>query len=111
MIVPALAATGFGGWYALTRQGETGSYDLDDLPLAQAFWSAGYVTLLMYAKSYFGVDLAGLAKHRRLDRVVGVFNARAVTIYLWHEIALILAVPLTDRFWDVAGRKRPRLLP
>lgn len=55
MIVLASAAMGFGGWYALTRQGETGSYDLDDIPLAQAFWSAGYVTLLMYAKSYFGV--------------------------------------------------------
>ncbi|MBZ3914219.1 acyltransferase family protein [Streptomyces acidiscabies] len=101
VIVLSLAAIGFGGWYALTRQGETGSYDLDDIPLAQAFWSAGYVTLLMYATSYFGVDLAGLAKHRRLDRVVTVFNARAVTIYLWHEIALILAVPVVDRFWDV----------
>ncbi|MET8977545.1 acyltransferase [Streptomyces sp. NPDC004539] len=147
VILLSLAAIGFGGWYALTHQGETGSYDLDDIPLAQAFWSAGYVTLLMYAKSYFGVDFAGLAKHRRLDRIVTVFNARAVTIYLWHEIALILAVPLIDRFWDipafekwlpldsqwfmfgvgwllivvfvllcgwmedVAGRKRPRLLP
>ena len=30
-----------------------------------------------------------------------IFNARAVTLYLWHEIALILAVPLIDRFWDV----------
>nr|WP_107085423.1 acyltransferase [Streptomyces acidiscabies] len=101
VIVLSLAAIGFGGWYALTRQGETGSYDLDDIPLAQAFWSAGYVNLLMYATSYFGVDLAGLAKYRRLDRVVTVFNARAVTIYLWHEIALILAVPVVDRFWDV----------
>lgn len=33
--------------------------------------------------------------------MVTVFNARAVTIYLWHEIALVLAVPLIDRFWDV----------
>lgn len=83
----------------------------------------------------------------RLDRVVSVFNARAVTIYLWHGIALVLAVPLIDRMWDVpafetylplgsqwflfgvgwvligvfvllcgwvgdvAGRKKPRLLP
>ncbi|MBB6419042.1 hypothetical protein HDC93_004644 [Streptomyces sp. AK010] len=30
-----------------------------------------------------------------------VFNARAVTICLWHEIALVPAVPLIDRFWDV----------
>ncbi|MGC0401349.1 hypothetical protein RKD27_003993 [Streptomyces sp. SAI-126] len=97
----SLAAIGFGGWYALTHQAETGSYDLDDIPLAQAFWSAGYVTLLMWAKSCFGIDFAWLTRFRRTDRIVTVFNSRAVTIYLWHEIALILAVPLIDRFWDV----------
>jgi hypothetical protein len=32
---------------------------------------------------------------------VAVLNARAVTICRWHEIALILAVPLIDRFWGV----------
>jgi hypothetical protein len=35
------------------------------------------------------------------DRLVTLFNARAVTLYLWHEIALILAVPLIDQFWNV----------
>ncbi|WP_247695519.1 acyltransferase [Streptomyces sp. B93] len=98
----SLAALGYGGWYALTHQAEYGgTYDLDDNPLAQAFWSAGFVTPLMYAKARFRVDLAGLARFRRLDRVVAVFNARAVTIYLWHEIALVLAVPLIDRFWEI----------
>lgn len=147
VVVLCLGAIGFGGWYAFTHQGETGSYDLDDIPLAQAFWSAGYVTLLMYAKAYFKVDFAGLVKHKRLDRIVTIFNARAVTIYLWHEIALVLAVPLIDQFWnipafvkwlplgsqwfmfgigcvlivvfvllcgwveDVAGKKKPRLIP
>ncbi|AXE87853.1 hypothetical protein [Streptomyces sp. Go-475] len=76
-----------------------GTYDLDENPLAQAFWSAGFVTLLMYAKGRF--PLAVPARHRRLDRIVTVFNARAVTIYLWHEIAFVLAVPLIDRFWEV----------
>jgi hypothetical protein len=145
--VLSLAAIGFGGWYAFTHQAETGSYDLDDIPLAQAFWSAGYVTLLMWAKSRFGIDFAWLTRFRRTDRVVTVFNSRAVTIYLWHEIALILAVPLIDQFWnvpafekwlplesqwfmfgigwiliaafvllcgwveDVAGKKKPQLLP
>ncbi|MFF7283641.1 acyltransferase family protein [Streptomyces griseorubiginosus] len=101
VVVLSLAALGFGGWYAFTHQAETGSYDLDDIPLAQAFWSAGYVTLLMWAKAYFGIDLAWLTRFRRTDRLVTVFNSRAVTIYLWHEIALILAVPLIDLFWDV----------
>ncbi|WP_328845806.1 acyltransferase family protein [Streptomyces sp. NBC_00258] len=101
VVVLSLAAIGYGGWYAFTHQAETGSYDLDDIPLAQAFWSAGFVTLLMYAKAHFRIDFAGPARFRRLDRIVTIFNARAVTLYLWHEIALILAVPLIDRFWDV----------
>ncbi|MFI6440362.1 acyltransferase [Streptomyces sp. NPDC050759] len=147
VVVLSLAAIAFGGWYAFTHQADTGSYDLDDIPLAQAFWSAGYVTLLMWAKSCFGIDFAWLTRFRRTDRVVTVFNSRAVTIYLWHEIALILAVPLIDQFWnvpafekwlplesqwfmfgigwiliagfvlvcgwveDVAGKKKPQLLP
>nr|WP_326579022.1 acyltransferase [Streptomyces sp. NBC_00481] len=97
----SLAALGFGAWYAFTHQEETGSYDLDDIPLAQAFFSAGFVTLLLYAKAYFKVDFAGLTRFKRLDRTVTIFNSRAVTIYLWHEIALILAVPLIDQFWNV----------
>ncbi|WP_330294831.1 acyltransferase family protein [Streptomyces sp. NBC_00503] len=97
----SLAALAFGAWYALTHQAETGSYDLDDIPLAQTFYCAGFVTLLMYFKAYYKVDFAGLARFKRLDRIVTVFNRRAVTVYLWHEIALILAVPLIDRLWDV----------
>ncbi|WP_371102101.1 acyltransferase [Streptomyces sp. PU_AKi4] len=94
--VASLAALAYGGWYALAHQSAYGgTYDLDDNPLAQAFWSAGFVTLLMYAKEY-----AGLVGPSR-SRLVTVFNARAVTIYLWHEVALVLAVPLIDRFWEV----------
>ncbi len=102
----SLAALAYGAWYAFAHQGEYGGYDLDDIPLAQAFFSAGFVTLLMYAKERFAVDFAGLARVRWLDRAVTVFNARAVTLYLWHEIALILAVPLIDTFWDVPAFER-----
>lgn len=90
------AAIGFGGWYAFTHQADAGAYDLDEIPLAQPFWSAGFVMLLMWAKAYFGIDFAWLTRLRRTNRVVTVFNTRAVTIYLWHEIALILAVPGTE---------------
>jgi hypothetical protein len=94
--VASLAALAYGGWYALAHQSAYGgTYDLDDNPLAQAFWSAGFVTLLMYAKEYAGP--VGPSR----SRLVTVFNARAVTIYLWHELALVLAVPLIDRFWEV----------
>ncbi|MER6976888.1 acyltransferase family protein [Streptomyces carpinensis] len=147
LVVLSSAAMAYGGWYAFAHQADAGTYDLDEIPLAQAVWSAGFVALLMWAKEYFRIDFAWSARFRRLDRVITVFNARAVTIYLWHEIALILAVPLIDRMWDVpafetylplgsqwfmfgvgwvliaafvllcgwvedvAGRKKPRLLP
>ncbi|MFJ6509039.1 acyltransferase [Streptomyces sp. NPDC091879] len=97
----SLAALAYGGWFALAHRAEYGTYDLDEIPLAQAFWSAGFVTLLLYVKAARGVDFAWLARFRRLDRTVTIFNGRAVTIYLWHEIALILAVPLIDQFWKV----------
>ena len=101
VVVLSLAALAYGGWFAFTHQAQSGSYDLDDIPLAQAFWSAGFVALLMYFKAYYEVDFAWLVRFGRTDRIVTIFNARAVTIYLWHEIALILAVPLIDQFWNV----------
>ncbi|WP_449488563.1 acyltransferase family protein [Streptomyces purpurascens] len=46
-----------GGWYALAHQAEYGTM-IHENPLAQAFWSAGFVTLLMYAKARFRTDFA-----------------------------------------------------
>ncbi|MFD4599068.1 acyltransferase [Streptomyces sp. NPDC058464] len=101
VVVGSLAAVGYGGWYAFSHQADFGTYDLDENPLAQAFWSAGFVMLLMWAKAYFKIDFAWLTRYKKLDRTVTIFNARAVTIYLWHEIALVLAVPLIDQMWNV----------
>ncbi|MER5901903.1 acyltransferase [Streptomyces mirabilis] len=101
VILASLALLAYGGWYAFAHQAEFGTYDLDEVPVAQTFWSAGFVTLLMYFKAHYNVDFAWLARFKRLDRTVTIFNGRAVTIYLWHEIALVLAVPLIDQFWKV----------
>ncbi|WP_395575307.1 acyltransferase [Streptomyces sp. BK79] len=101
VVALSLAALAYGAWYAFAHRAEYGTYDLDDIPLAQAFWSAGFVTLLLYAKERLGPGLGGPARPRWLDRLVTVLNARAVTVYLWHELALVLAVPLIDRFWEV----------
>ncbi|MEV5551449.1 acyltransferase [Streptomyces sp. NPDC052309] len=101
-VVPlCVAALACGGWYAFEDRAAYGTYDLDENPFAQALWSAGAVTLLMYAKARLGTGCAGPSRFPRLDRLVTVFNARAVTIYLWHEIALVLAVPLIDLCWRV----------
>ncbi|MFE5397378.1 acyltransferase [Streptomyces sp. NPDC056568] len=106
VVALSCAALACGGWYAFAHRAEYGTYDLDDIPLAQAFWSAGFVTPLMYARARFGTGRrAGLTRWRWRwrwpARLVGVLNARAVTVYLWHEIALMAAVPLIDRLWEV----------
>ncbi|MET8744320.1 acyltransferase [Streptomyces sp. NPDC004728] len=95
---PLMAA---GGWWALGHRVD-GSYDLDDIPLAQALWSAGFVLLLLR----FRPDFGWLARRQVADRIVRVFNARAVTVYLWHEIALMASVPLIDLMWNVPAVER-----
>lgn len=83
-----------GGWFAYTHPTDEG-IDLGEIPLAQALWSAGFVLLLLRFRP------------RRMHRVpgadgaVGLLNARAVTVYLWHEVALFASVPLIDLMWDV----------
>ncbi|WP_405762638.1 acyltransferase family protein [Streptomyces sp. NBC_01420] len=93
-VAPVLLAAG--GWWALNHRAD-GSYDLDDIPLAQALWSAGFVLLLLR----FRPDVGWPARRPVWDRVVRVFNARAVTVYLWHEVALMLSVVVIDLMWQV----------
>ncbi|WP_334314270.1 glycosyltransferase [Streptomyces gilvifuscus] len=86
-----------GGWFALTHRTEDG-YDLGSIPLGQAFWSFGFVLLLLR----FGPRGDGwVRRYRPVHGAVVLLNARAVTVYLWHEVALVLAVLLVDRMWQV----------
>jgi hypothetical protein len=96
VLLLAAATMAFGGWYGFTHQSD-GSYDLNEIPLAQAFWSVGFVLLLLR----FRPDMDWVRRIKPLDRTVTIFNSRAVTIYLWHEIALIVSVPLIDLMWQV----------
>ncbi|MFC5173095.1 acyltransferase family protein [Streptomyces mutomycini] len=91
---PLMAA---GAWWASGHPAD-GSFDLDDIPLAQALWSAGFVLLLLRFRPRFD---GLLLRHPVADQVVTVSNARAVTVYLWHEVALMAAVPLIDFMWEV----------
>jgi peptidoglycan/LPS O-acetylase OafA/YrhL len=97
-LVPVLAAAAMaaGGWWAFTHRAE-GSYDLNEIPLAQALWSAGFVLLLLRFRPRGDV----VGRVPALDRLVRIVSARAVTVYLWHEVALILSVPLIDQMWRV----------
>ncbi|MCN9239216.1 acyltransferase [Streptomyces sp. RY43-2] len=82
----------FGLWWASGHLGEDG-WDLNDIPLAQATWSLGFVVILLqYSPSWR--ELPGPL--RRWDKVITLSNNRAVTIYLWHNLLIMATVPLID---------------
>ncbi|MEV0849562.1 acyltransferase [Streptomyces sp. NPDC049954] len=84
-----------GLWWAVGHPGEDG-LDLNDIPLAQALWSFGFVVILLqYAPSWR--QLPG--RLARFDRLVTLSNNRAVTIYLWHNLLIMATVPVVDLAW------------
>jgi peptidoglycan/LPS O-acetylase OafA/YrhL len=122
-----LAALG-AAWF-LTHPGARG-YDLNDIPLGNALWSAAFIVVVLgFAPS----TAAWLESRAWLARTVAVLNARALTIYLWHMpivigvaavtalgvgarlavVALVVAVAVALFGWveDVSARRRPALLP
>lgn len=124
------AWVGYVGW-------STANYDLNRMPGANTLWSVAFVATVFR----FRPRLDWLARIRPLDRVVTVLNARAVTIYLWHlpagVLAGVLLAPVPLRGWlanvavrlaavwllvavavalfgwieDLAARRRPVLVP
>lgn len=86
-----------GLWWASGHLGESG-WDLNDIPLAQALWSFGIVTILLqYSPSW--QELPG--RLRNWDRVVTLFNSRAMTIYLWHNLLIMFAFYITDQLYSI----------
>jgi peptidoglycan/LPS O-acetylase OafA/YrhL len=82
----------FGLWWASGHLGSDG-WDLNDIPLAQATWSFGFVAILLqYSPSW--QELPGAL--RKWDKLVTLSNNRAVTIYLWHNLLIMLTFPLID---------------
>ncbi|WP_240677826.1 acyltransferase family protein [Actinacidiphila soli] len=98
VLATAAVCVAAGGAFAYTHPTEEG-YDLNDIPLAQALWSLGFVLVLLRFRP------RRLPRMPFADGVVGVLNARAVTVYLWHEIALIASIPLIDLMWNVPAFK------
>ena len=74
-------------------------FDLVGIPLAYAIFSIGFVLALMR----WSPDMSWLARVRPLDGFVSMVNNRAVTIYLWHNVAITIAVVLFDplQLWQI----------
>jgi hypothetical protein len=71
---------------------------LNDIPLADAMWSFGFVVILLqYSPSW--QQLPGrLAKW---DKLITLSNNRAVTIYLWHNMLIMATVPILDQAYNL----------
>ncbi|MFH8805138.1 acyltransferase family protein [Streptomyces sp. NPDC017936] len=96
-LAPAVAGTGL--WYALSHGFEEG-HDLDDMPFAQSLWSFAAVVLLLHISPSWSKWPGPL---RRWDRLVTLLNSRAVTIYLWHNLCIVVVESQWDRLWNVPG--------
>ncbi|WP_281248326.1 acyltransferase family protein [Cryptosporangium aurantiacum] len=122
---------GPGNTQALEAGGQ--AWFVENSSLTLALYSFGVVFILMRYSS----RMEWLQRHRVIDRIITIFNSRAVTIYLWHNAALVVAMGITDRVglypwivwfplawvligvavlvfgWieDVAAKRKPELLP
>jgi len=81
-----------------THPGDNG-HDLTGIPVAYAIYSIGFVLALLR----WAPTMAWLARVRPLDGFVSMVNNRAVTIYLWHNVAITIAVYLFDplKLWRI----------
>jgi peptidoglycan/LPS O-acetylase OafA/YrhL len=89
------AAIGLGAAALYWQSGHQGdaAWDLNDVPESQALWSLAFVLPALRWQP----DTTRLARIRPLDRLIGLLNGRAVTIYLWHNIAIAAIWPILER--------------
>jgi len=73
--------------------------DLPGLPVAYAIYSIGFVLVLLR----WSPRMDWLARAKPADSFVSMVNNRAVTIYLWHNVAITIAVALYDplKLWRI----------
>jgi hypothetical protein len=88
-----VVAVGLGGWWTVRHPLPGRTYDLNGIPLGYALVSAGAVLVLLRVSP----SLRWLARTPVLGRLVTVLNARAMTIYLWHMVAVNLSRTIDDR--------------
>ncbi|WP_433292286.1 acyltransferase family protein [Actinoplanes sp. CA-030573] len=87
---PVAIALGAAALYWLSgHQGED-PWDLNDVSESQALWSIAFVLIVLRWQPPMG----WLARARPLDKLVTVLNARAVTVYLWHNLAIAAVWPV-----------------
>ncbi|SDN54889.1 acyltransferase [Geodermatophilus sp. DSM 45219] len=92
-LLAGVALLGAGLWYALSQREALGTYDIDDIPLANMLYCLGAVLILLRLYPRPG-RLDRLGRVPGLDAAVSVFSNRAMTIYLWGNLAIWLVPPV-----------------
>ncbi|MFI1197637.1 acyltransferase [Micromonospora sp. NPDC020750] len=93
VLVPtALALGAAGAAWIVTHPGPRG-YDLNDMPLGNALWSAAFI---LVAIGRAPASAAWVDRNALLGRAVTVLNRRALTCYLWHMPFVVALTPLVD---------------
>ncbi|WP_369077143.1 acyltransferase family protein [Symbioplanes lichenis] len=82
----------FGLFWVVSHPGPWG-LDLVPFPLAHAVYSMGFVLALLRVSP----PMAWLTRMPLVRRLVAALNNRAVTIYLWHNVAITVAILIGDR--------------
>ena len=90
VVIGAALVLGAAAMYWLRGHPGEGGYDLNDVTESQALWSLAFVLVVLRWQPPMG----WLARLRPLDRAVTLVNGRAVTIYLWHNIAIAAVWPV-----------------
>ncbi|MGW6705569.1 acyltransferase family protein [Streptomyces sp. NPDC054956] len=95
-VAPLVMVAGY--WWYTSRPvlDPTEVGDLENVPIAQAIWSFGFVLLLLHLSPTWEQWPARL---ERWNGLISLLNARAVSVYLWHTLALELSVPIVDLGW------------
>ncbi|MFD0328584.1 acyltransferase family protein [Streptacidiphilus monticola] len=91
---------GFGYWWLMRAPVDNPriGHDLEAVPFAQAVWSFGFVLLLLHLSPSWEQWPRPL---ERFNGLVSLLNSRAVSVYLWHNVALVLTLLITDPLWSV----------
>ena len=90
LVIAAAVVLGGAAMYWLRGHQGPDAWDLNDVSESQALWSLGVVLLALRWQP----PMAWLARMQPLDKAVTLLNARAVTVYLWHNIAIAAVWPL-----------------
>ncbi|MEU8263620.1 acyltransferase [Micromonospora sp. NPDC048999] len=91
VLVPIVLVVGAAGLsWIFTHPGSRG-YDLNDIHLGNALWSAAFI---LVAIGRAPADAAWVDRIPVLGRAVTVLNRRALTVYLWHMSFVVALTPL-----------------